>query len=77
MFAMFGFIELIFGVFILPVLLLGTVFWVWMLIDCALHETPQGNEKLVWILIILFTHFLGALIYFFARRPQRLREFGG
>lgn len=77
MLAMFGLIELFFGLLLLPALLLGTIFWIWMLIDCALHENGQSNDKLVWILIILFTHFLGALIYFFLRRPERMRQFGG
>jgi hypothetical protein len=76
MLAMFGLIELFFGLLILPVLFLGSIFWIWMLIDCALHENGQGTDKVVWILIILFTHFLGALIYFMARRPERKRQLG-
>jgi len=51
---------------------LGTVFWLWMLIDCATKEPSTGNDKLIWMLVILFTHLLGALIYYFARRPQRI-----
>jgi hypothetical protein len=43
-------------------------FWIWMLIDCATHE----KNKLFWFLIILWTHFIGALIYFFVRRQVRL-----
>jgi len=60
--------------FMLPIALFGflaTIFWVWMLIDCALHESNDGNEKLIWVLIILFTHFIGALIYFLVRRINR------
>lgn len=73
---MIGFIELFIGLLVLPIVLLGTIFWIWMLIDCAVKEKGPGNDKLVWILIILFMHFLGALLYFFARRPQRIQEFG-
>nr|WP_199305711.1 PLD nuclease N-terminal domain-containing protein [Pseudanabaena sp. FACHB-2040] len=54
----------------------GFLFWLWMLIDCAMKETDEGNSKLVWVLIILFVNFLGALAYFFIRRPQRLRDLG-
>jgi hypothetical protein len=60
--------------FVLPLLLigiLGTVFWVWMLVDCATHEPPEGADKIVWVVIILFTHLLGAALYFFVRRPRR------
>lgn len=70
---------------LLPLLLMGLafvvailafVFWIWMLVDCATKEPSQGNEKVVWILVIVFLHGLGALIYYFARRPQRIRQFG-
>jgi len=56
--------------------LLGTALWIWMLIDCGMNEPPEGNEKIVWILVIVFTHWIGALIYLLARRPQRIREVG-
>lgn len=56
--------------------LLVTGFWIWMIIDCAVNETNEGNTKIVWILIIIFTHGLGALLYFLIRRPQRKAELG-
>jgi hypothetical protein len=46
------------------------IFWVRMLIDCAKNE-PEGNDKLVWIIVIVFTGIIGAFIYYFVRRPQR------
>ena len=55
---------------------LGTIFWIWMLIDCATKELDEGNNKIVWIIVIILTHFLGALIYFLVRRPQRMEELG-
>ncbi len=61
---------------VLPLFLLATVFWVWMLVDCATKEPDQGNDKVVWILVILFTHWVGALIYFLVRRPERIRDTG-
>ena len=64
--------ELIFLLFFV-IGILGTLFWIWMLIDCATKEPSQGNDKVVWILVILFTHVIGALIYFFIRRPERKR----
>jgi hypothetical protein len=58
------------------VALIASVFWVLMIIECATKEPAQGNDKLIWILIIVFTHWIGALIYFFVRRPQRIAQFG-
>lgn len=56
--------------FILPFVILGFIFWLWMLIDCLKRPDDKfatgGNyAKLIWILVIVFTGFVGALIYFF------------
>ena len=51
--------------------LLVTGFWIWMLIDCATNEPSEGNDKVVWILVIVLTGWIGALIYLLARRPNR------
>jgi membrane-associated phospholipid phosphatase len=63
-----------FMMFFLLFALIGTAFWVWMLIECATKEPDQGNTRLIWVLIILFANFLGAAIYYFVRRPQRWAE---
>ena len=54
--------------------ILGTAFWIWMLAECATKERSEGNDKVVWTLIIIFTHLIGAALYFFLRRPQRRVE---
>ncbi len=56
--------------------LLAFAFWIWMLIDCITKEPSTNNEKIVWILVIVLLHFLGALLYLLVRRPQRIRETG-
>lgn len=62
---------------IIMVFALGTtVFWVWMLIECLTKEPSDGNDKLIWAIVILFTHFIGALIYYLARRPERIERYG-
>ncbi|HLP76112.1 MAG TPA: PLDc N-terminal domain-containing protein [Candidatus Paceibacterota bacterium] len=66
-------------IFMLPFLLIGFAmfaFWIWMLIDCATKESSEGNNKIVWVIIIALTNWVGAAIYFFVRRPQRIRELG-
>ena len=54
----------------------GTIFWIWMIVDCANKEPSEGNDKLIWILIIVLTHWIGALIYLLVRRPQRIEQCG-
>lgn len=66
-----GFVELI---LLLPFLLIsfvGTIFWLWMLIDCLTNEPGEGNDKLIWVLVIVFIPVIGSLIYFFLQRPKR------
>lgn len=69
-------IGLLFMLTFLAVGVGGTVFWIWMLVDCAKNEPRKGNDRIVWVLVIALTHLLGALIYYFARRPERMREAG-
>ena len=67
-------VGIVFVGLVLLIVLALFVFWIWMLIECATRESDTGNTKLVWILVILFAHFIGAAVYFFARRPQRIAE---
>ena len=54
----------------------GTILWIWMIVDCATKEPSEGNEKVLWILVIVLTHWIGALIYLLVRRPQRMQQHG-
>jgi hypothetical protein len=58
------------------IVLAATVFWIWMLVDCLTNEPSEGNDKVIWVLVIIFTHGLGALLYFLVRRPRRREETG-
>jgi hypothetical protein len=50
--------------------------WVFPLIDCITNEPSSGNDKIVWILLMLFTNSLGGILYLLIRRPQRIQQFG-
>ncbi len=45
-------------------------FWIWMLIHAITNKGLTDTEKIVWVLVIIFVHFVGALIYFFVGRPK-------
>jgi hypothetical protein len=51
-------------------------FWIWTIIEIATKEPSEGNDKIIWLLIVIFTHSIGALIYLLVRRPERIRKFG-
>lgn len=50
---------------------LGFLFWLRMLIDAIQY---QRENKLAWILIIVFFNFLGALVYCFAGKLARRNQ---
>ncbi|KPJ62604.1 hypothetical protein AMK68_04715 [candidate division KD3-62 bacterium DG_56] len=59
--------------------LAALAFWIWMIVDCARREFDDPNTKLVWLLVIILTWLViplvGAIVYYFAGRPQgRLPE---
>lgn len=70
------FLPVILSVLILQLImvvigLIGTVFWIWMLIDCVLRKFKSNTNKIIWVLVIVFGHFIGALIYFiFVKRGR-------
>ena len=43
--------------------LAALVVWIWALIDCIKSES-SGEYKLIWLLIIIFMNFFGAILYF-------------
>ena len=71
------------GWFWLPMILVGGMFglaalafWIWMLVEVLTRETDEGNNRLIWALVIVFTHWIGALIYLLVRRQERIRKLG-
>jgi formate hydrogenlyase subunit 3/multisubunit Na+/H+ antiporter MnhD subunit len=65
-------ILLILGIILLiaiPILL--SLFWLLMLIDCATKEFKDKTDKIVWILVIILLHIVGAVIYYFAIKRKR------
>ncbi len=54
----------------------GVVLWIWMLVEVLTRETDEGNNRLIWALVIVFTHWVGALIYVLARRRERVQKLG-
>lgn len=56
---------------------LGVIaFWIWMLVDCIQNEAAEDNNRMIWVIVIALAGGIGALVYFFARRPQRIASLG-
>jgi len=56
--------------------LLLSIFWVWMIVDAATKEPEGDPDKLMWVLIVVLGQGIGAAIYYFVRRPERIRKYG-
>ncbi len=54
----------------------AAIFWAWVLIDCVTKESSEGNDRIAWLLVILFAPLIGALAYYFIRRPERVKALG-
>mgnify|MGYP003626109499 CR=1 FL=1 len=67
---MMSLLGLLFALISMALSLLLFVLWIWMLIDCIKYEPSTGNEKIIWVLVI------GALLYYFIRRPERIKQMG-
>jgi hypothetical protein len=68
---LFGGLEILFGLFLVPLGLLTLAFWIWMIVDAAQNKGLDQNEKILWIIVIALTHLLGAILYLFIGRPKR------
>lgn len=47
------------------------VFWIWMLIDCVSNKSLPDVQRAIWIIVIVATGAIGALIYFFVGRSPK------
>jgi hypothetical protein len=68
--------EFIVILMLLAIGLGGFILWVWTLIDCITNEPEEGNERIVWVVVIAVAQLIGALIYLIVRRPKRLATLG-
>jgi uncharacterized membrane protein YphA (DoxX/SURF4 family) len=67
MFGLFAGFTLFFALFGI----LSVIFWVWMLIDCL--QRRRFEDKLVWVLVLLFLNVLGAILYYLLVKSKNRR----
>ncbi len=59
-------VILFFILFCLALAIFLMVFWILMIVDCAKRKGLTEGERVAWILVLVFLHFIGATIYYFA-----------
>jgi len=57
---------------ILFIILFIVLLPVFALVDLLMNQFP-ANDKLVWVLVILFLPILGSVLYFLIGRDRRIR----
>jgi Phospholipase_D-nuclease N-terminal len=65
-----GLVGILLGLIALAIGVLIFAFWIWMLVDCIKNTRLSDTEKIVWVLVIVFLHAIGGLIYFLAGRNK-------
>ena len=49
----------------------ASIFWVWMLVHAITNKQLSDTDRIIWVLVVLFLHLLGALIYFCVGRTSQ------
>ena len=61
------------GIMLLLILLGFIAFWIWSLVDAirvADDSAYRAGSKVVWVVVIAVTGFIGSLIYLVMGRPR-------
>lgn len=56
--------------FLIPLFLLELGLMVFALVDCVRRQRVRGDNKVVWILIIVLVNFIGPIVYLAAGRKE-------
>jgi hypothetical protein len=50
------------------------IFWIVALINILRNDFKGPNEKLIWIVVVIFVPFLGSVLYFAIGRNNRIKH---
>jgi len=63
--------QIIWAIALVAIVLLAlTAFWISEIVDVMRREFPQPSYKIVWLLVLIFSHGLGALLYWTIGKRQ-------
>lgn len=58
-------------------LVIALVFWLMMLVDSLTRDDKKfpnkgrNNERLIWVIVLVFLNFIGALLYYFLVKSKK------
>jgi hypothetical protein len=47
------------------------IFWILMIIDCVKRKFKEENDKIIWVIVIIFAGIIGAAIYYFVVKNKK------
>ncbi len=59
-------------VIIMLINILTLPFWIFAIID-VLRGNFEGNDKVVWLLVVILLYTLGVVLYFFIGRNRKIK----
>ena len=63
------------GIFVILLVVIFIIILPLLALISVLTSEFQGNDKIMWVLIILFLPFLGSVLYFAIGRDRRINRF--
>lgn len=55
----------IFTLFAVVLSIAAFIFWILMLVDSIKRKFKKSDERIIWVIVIVLTGIIGALIYYF------------
>lgn len=62
------------GLFVVLFVILFIIIFPLLALISVLTSEFQGNDKIMWVLIIIFLPFLGSVLYFLIGRDRRINR---
>jgi uncharacterized BrkB/YihY/UPF0761 family membrane protein len=62
---------------VIILVILAIVFWLMMLVDSLTRDDNKfpnkgkNNERLIWVIVMVFLNFIGAILYYFLVRSKK------
>lgn len=72
-------ITYLIGQLLWGIVIIAALFWIFMLFDCLQRNADDfprtgEHEKLIWVIVLIFLNFIGAVMYYFLVRMQDNRK---
>ncbi|MEK6850596.1 MAG: PLDc N-terminal domain-containing protein [Nanoarchaeota archaeon] len=58
------------GIILFAIKVMALTFVIWMIVDCAQRKFKNEAEKWIWIVLMVFTTLIGAVVYYIAVRAM-------